>query len=712
MEKKRINRKELHPVKGKVFPYEFFTRLLSWLHKVALCKYAEVTTVIKVLRKIRTVYDTRGKSECIVYCKSLRRSYVNYLFDDHITPKGSNHFLPKILKPFGHVDIQDKNYPLIRLILSVLYISRFIRLEPKASHQSIEDGPRFHEDPSDLKDDMSRFLKDLGVNRHQQGKIPKALRFKEFHMTSKSGPNGHALWTSYRDLDEVPKSLRDSIRVVAGDKLPDLMSRLELLYRAIPSFFDSYASRKGVSEIRRLAVIADKEGKSREVAILDYWSQSALKPLHSYIFKMLDTINQDCTHNQIKHIHSIRTNDCSRFHSVDLTTATDRFPIVLERLMLSVWFGEEFAENWQNIMVGYPFDYKGRYIRYGTGNPMGAYSSWAIFSLCHHFFIWKACRNARKNWKRCPYMLLGDDIVIADDTVAEEYKKLLVLWDVPFSPDKSHVSKLGFEFAKQLVLDERNISPFPLAALFERRNSPIESVGIILQELTNKDWLPAKKLVWSHFVDYFMIVQGWNRPRIRQFLPKLKLVISLLRHLQSNEDLGIPLREYVASTTKEKVSWVPMTARLYAQFIAGNSVTNLFEAAVKRITDKTNKLPLGELATEMVMAITSTRDGGVDCFDLIESVPFLQIYGRAEEKYLQLIKPNIGSRLIRDGTEMRAALGKVDIPLSDTDFFVRRRDILVIQALRAAKEMIALIDSHRKSVRNYYRNPIGVARPL
>jgi hypothetical protein len=33
--------------------------------------------------------------------------------------------------------------------------------------------------------------------------------------------------------------------------------------------------------IRKLTGIEDKEGKTRVIAIGDYWSQTALKPLHS-----------------------------------------------------------------------------------------------------------------------------------------------------------------------------------------------------------------------------------------------------------------------------------------------------------------------------------------------------------------------------------------------------------------------------------------------
>jgi hypothetical protein len=49
---------------------------------------------------------------------------------------------------------------------------------------------------------------------------------------------------------------------------------------------------------RRIVYFADKEGKTRVVALGDYFSQAALKRLHSYLFKVLRKIPQDMTFNQ------------------------------------------------------------------------------------------------------------------------------------------------------------------------------------------------------------------------------------------------------------------------------------------------------------------------------------------------------------------------------------------------------------------------------
>jgi len=86
-----------------------------------------------------------------------------------------------------------RSYPFIRLIFSALYITRIIRVDNEISLSTIEKEPGFTGNPSSLDEDIFHFLKELGVNTTTIGKVPKALRFKEFHMSSKSGPNGHAL---------------------------------------------------------------------------------------------------------------------------------------------------------------------------------------------------------------------------------------------------------------------------------------------------------------------------------------------------------------------------------------------------------------------------------------------------------------------------------------------------------------------------------------
>lgn len=92
---------------------------------------------------------------------------------------------------------------------------------------------------------------------------------------------------------------------------------------------------------------------------------------------------------------------------------------------------------------------------------MGGYSSWALFSLCHHLLVQysaamvygspsklKSYEGASGPWFT-KYRILGDDIVLWDKLVATEYRKNLTLLGVSISKPKSHISLNTYEMAKR-----------------------------------------------------------------------------------------------------------------------------------------------------------------------------------------------------------------------------------------------------------------------
>jgi len=78
----------------------------------------------------------------------------------------------------------------------------------------------------------------------------------------------------------MPQSLKDSLKGMSP-KLGSLLDKLDSSF--VFNFFDRmYPGRlTDKSSVRRLATFPDKEGKMRAVGVLDYYSQIALKPLHT-----------------------------------------------------------------------------------------------------------------------------------------------------------------------------------------------------------------------------------------------------------------------------------------------------------------------------------------------------------------------------------------------------------------------------------------------
>jgi len=225
----------------------------------------------------------------------------------------------------------------------------------------------------------------------------------------------------------------------------------------------------------RLALLEEAAGKVRVVALLDVWSQWALKPLHNWIFDLLRSIPQDGTFNQLKPVENLlrKVSNDTTIYSYDLSAATDRIPVVIQEYLLAQVFGKDFARSWRNLLVGRPYwiskrvqrerGLASRALRYAVGQPMGGYSSWAMLALTHHAMVqFCAFRAGYAGWFTL-YAVLGDDVVIANCRVAKKYRALCRLLGVEIGLNKSLVSKgRTLEFAKKLFYQGQDISGLPL----------------------------------------------------------------------------------------------------------------------------------------------------------------------------------------------------------------------------------------------------------
>jgi len=233
----------------------------------------------------------------------------------------------------------------------------------------------------------------------------------------------------------------------------------------------------------RLSVVYDQAGKARIVAMANWWLQLCLKPLHDSIFRVLEGIDQDGTFNQDGPLTKLMENPSpnDKFSCFDLSSATDRLPIDLQVDILNSIGVDGFA--WKSL-VSIPWFYRGKEVHYSVGQPMGAYSSWAMLALTHHVIVMKAAELAGiKNFTS--YALLGDDIVINNDSVADKYLLIMESLGVRINMQKSIISKEIAEFAKRLVSPTFELSPIGAGNILivSRRTS---MVGALLAELYNK----------------------------------------------------------------------------------------------------------------------------------------------------------------------------------------------------------------------------------
>jgi hypothetical protein len=127
----------------------------------------------------------------------------------------------------------------------------------------------------------------------------------------------------------------------------------------------------------KLSIVKDPELKLRIIAMVDYQSQFVLKPIHEGLLDLLSSIPNDRTFTQDP-FHNWSEDVKENFYSLDLSAATDRFPIKLQKKLLSYIYNDAyFANNWANLLSNREFFSKelNSTLRYSVGQPMGAYSS-------------------------------------------------------------------------------------------------------------------------------------------------------------------------------------------------------------------------------------------------------------------------------------------------------------------------------------------------
>jgi hypothetical protein len=415
------------------------------------------------------------------------------------------------------------------------------------------------------------------------------------------------------------------------------------------------------------------ENKVRVIAILDYFSQECLKPLHNYLGRVLRNIPQDCTYDQGSFKFKLDNSE-EDFYSVDLKSATDRFPIQVIEMILKGKFPSHYVDAWHRIMVGHPFEitlpHGTEKVSYGVGNPMGAYSSFASFALANHYVIYYCCRKLGKNWKSLRYCVLGDDVVIRDKAVGELYISTMQSLGVEISGVKTHKSKHFVEFAKRMIYKGQEISPYPISSIKETKKRYYLLLNTIM-EIEGHEWHVRESIPRAVELFYEYVV-----PRRKRFRSKIKnltevseLITRVMRESLSAEIAingiircqGLPIPEM---THEESVKILSAVTR------------ECFEESHPLYAAKPGKKPLGQLAQDYLIRLTADeRFYSVLSSAAFEAshIPILQVYGQVEEKYLRIHKE--GLDLMNLDSDWPLTLRSMTLPSSDDVFIMKNKDL-------------------------------------
>ena len=218
----------------------------------------------------------------------------------------------------------------------------------------------------------------------------------------------------------------------------------------------------------RLASACTGSGKRRLFAIGNYVNQRLLHPVHEYLGRILCTLKTDGTYDQCAPLDRLASLPGVAY-SIDLTAATDRWPLLLLFELIQALFDRSFASAVVNSTLGTNVfmvsgTRKPSNITFTTGQPLGYHASWPLFALSHHMMVWYAAEKCYPGQVFDRYALLGDDIVIFDERVANVYLGFLKEIRVDTSRAKSLISPTGcVEFAKRFRVRRATVDLSPVS---------------------------------------------------------------------------------------------------------------------------------------------------------------------------------------------------------------------------------------------------------
>jgi len=180
--------------------------------------------------------------------------------------------------------------------------------------------------------------------------------------------------------------IRSAIAIAKSDIMPHVKTFFDFLppnhnlskaFKACAALAETF---KGLRTIGKIGIKEEAAGKVRLFAMVPAWIQMLLKPIHELMFKILRTIPQDGTFDQLRPLrrHAYKYTEA---YSLDLTAATDRLPLFIQQEIVAALIGAPLANAWASMLVLIPYHLRSlKYatnviLKYATGQPMGALSS-------------------------------------------------------------------------------------------------------------------------------------------------------------------------------------------------------------------------------------------------------------------------------------------------------------------------------------------------
>jgi hypothetical protein len=191
--------------------------------------------------------------------------------------------------------------------------------------------------------------------------------------------------------------------------------------------------------------------------------QTVLKPLGDALFFKLRTLPWDCTYNQERPIKKIQEylRTGKSCHAVDLTAATDSFPLSMQiEVLKSIFpYNRGDVDLFRDLSRGLwrtPYGL----IRWSRGQPMGLYPSFASFALAHGMLLLELNEGVFND----DFFILGDDVLILNDKLNQRYRESLRSLGCPVDEVKSLSSTKLTEFAGKVITADHIYPKFKIGS--------------------------------------------------------------------------------------------------------------------------------------------------------------------------------------------------------------------------------------------------------
>lgn len=361
------------------------------------------------------------------------------------------------------------------------------------------------------------------------------------------------LYTEHRTLWEKLKSFSEGIcKVSKITGIQDSMSDWELWWDSLTTQDQHNLICECNYPISKVVQLPASAGKVRNIAIVDYFTQHVMSPIHDHLMSYLKRLTKrgtDGTYDQIGAVSRLSSRIISGLDSTgdprgkiyfsasyDQSSCTEYFPVRIQRLIIEKFLGEDLSNLWRSILVDRSFKSlmsDGSYLdlRWTKGQPLGALSSWAAMAVSHHMMVQFAAYKSgvlRQFSKGLftDYCVLGDDIVILNRAVALQYESLCKEWGMKINHSKSHVTiktnqsgVLVTEFAKRILVDGINVPILRAKQVKEVLKSQSLSSYIVLLKQVNEIRRVTPKMVRNQLnklfpnMDYNKVMYVLSKPQ-------------------------------------------------------------------------------------------------------------------------------------------------------------------------------------------------------